>query len=184
MIPPALLVRALKVFLLTGLLGLGTLQPLSAQLELGGHALYNNVLDGTWGLGARVGVNVAPVGGALFQIQGTADLYFPDCGPGQSCDLADFQVNGIFFLTRTQPFEPYVGAGISIQPAKGSGLVLDAEKTEVGPAAFIGSTLGYWGRAEPFVEAKFLFKDQLDTQFLVQFGLVYELGKTTDEYGR
>jgi len=150
--------------------------------ELGVHASYNNITSGTWGMGARGAYNL-PAGGALFQIQATGDLYFPDCSVVGSCDLWDFQINGIFFLTRQRQYEPYLGGGISFQGATLTGAI-EADDTFIGPVAFIGTTLGFWGRAEPFIEGKWLFKstDAIPTQFVLQFGMVFELGRSTEAY--
>ena len=150
--------------------------------ELGVHASYSNITGGTWGLCARGAYNL-PAGDSLFQIQGTGDLYFPDCSGIGSCDLWDFQINAVFFLTRQRQYEPYLGGGVSFQGASLTGAIV-ADDTFIGPVAFIGTTLGFWGRAEPFVEGKWLFKsgDAMPTQFVLQFGMVFELGRPTDAY--
>ncbi len=144
----------------------------AAQWELGPQVQYNNVLGGTWAVGARVNYQAA----RTFQIQATGDYYFADCGSVGDCSLWDFQLNGIFFLTRQQAYEPYLGAGLSIQPFDLSGAINDSG-TATGPVVFIGSTLGFWGRTQPFVEGKWLFKGKdLSTQFAIEFGFIVELG--------
>jgi len=137
--------------------------------------MYNNALGGTWAVGGRVNYHVS----RMFALQGKGDLYFPDCGNVGSCSLADFQINAIFFMTRQQAYEPYLGAGFSIQPYELSGSIETGSQTATGPVAFIGTTLGFWGRTQPFLEGKWLFKGQdLSTQFLIEFGFTVELGRS------
>jgi hypothetical protein len=161
---------------LAGLLGLALLVPgdrAEAQFELGAQAMYNNVLGGTWAIGGRVNYQVA----SAFMLQGTGDLYFPDCGEVGTCNLADFQLNGIFFVTRQQAYEPYLGVGWSFQPYELAGAINTGSQWANGPVTFIGSTLGFWGRTQPFLEAKWLWKgEDLSTQFALEFGFTIELG--------
>lgn len=173
--------RPALVVLLLATLAPVSAAPVSAQWKLGAQGVFNNVLDGSWGLGGRVGFAVAPVGSTVLQLQGTGDIYFPDCGAGRSCDLADFQLNALFVLASTPPYEPYLGGGISLQPVTRTGVGGDLDKTEVGPVAIIGTRVGFWGRVEPFVEAKWLFKDELGSQFALEFGMVVELGRIVEE---
>lgn len=147
----------------------------AAQWELGPQAQYSNVFAGTWAVGARVNYHT----GRAFALQATGDLYLPDCGNLGDCNLWDLQINGIFFLTRQQAYEPYLGAGFSFQNYKFPDLGQTSSTSASGPVAIIGSTLGFWGRTQPFLEGKWLFKGKdLSTQFTIQFGFTVELGRS------
>ena len=149
-------------------------QAVKAQWELGAQAMYSNVLAGTWAVGARMNYHT----GRAFALQVKGDLYFPDCGQVGTCNLADLQASALFFLTRQQAYEPYLGAGLSIQPYELAGAINTGTQTANGPIVFIGSTLGFWGRTQPFIEGKWLFKGKdLSTQFLIEFGFTVELGR-------
>ncbi len=147
----------------------------SAQWEIGPQAQYSNVFAGTWAVGARVNYHTS----SAFALQATGDVYFPDCGNLGDCSLWDLQINGVFFLTRQQAYEPYLGAGFSFQNYKFPDLGQTSSTSASGPVAIVGSTLGFWGKTQPFLEAKWLFKGKdLSTQFTIEFGFTFELGRS------
>ena len=86
----------------------------SAQvLSLGGRVSWRpelsvNPEEGGFGLGVQATVGSPLVG---FRVQGTADLYFPDCGE-EDCDFREVGLN-VLFSPPIPVVAPYLGGGLA-----------------------------------------------------------------------
>jgi hypothetical protein len=138
-----------------------------AQLIAGVHlAQANDAFAGSFGLGARAGVDVPilPV-----QVVGVGEYFFPDCGAGD-CGLkgASLEANVALPLPILAPYVSLGWAWRELDP-----VTEDPSVNDSGPTVGLGTRLGL-GSLAPFFEARYEFVEAPEEQFLLRFGLQYQ----------
>lgn len=153
------------------ILAVGALAPqkAEAQVKFGAHVAYaNEVTDGAFGLGARVGID-PPV--LPFSFWAHGDYYFPD--EGESAVDLGYQTYGLDAHFSPLPFPlvtPYLSAGILFRRAS----VGDVSDTQTGFAAGIGADIGFLVAGTVQIRREFFSDtDSFGGQWVVRAGITF-----------
>jgi hypothetical protein len=139
----------------------------SAQIRVGLHAVQAmDVLDGTTGVGARVGIQT-PV--LPFDLFATGEYFLPDCPPGNDgCGLRGASIEANFRMM-VPLVRPYLTGGIAYREfTPGGG---ESRVSDTGVALGAGVDIGL-GRARLFGEGRYEFLKAPDRQMVVRIGLI------------
>ena len=141
-----------------------------AQLSVSADGTYNNnILNGSWGLGGRIGVELPRTRYFRWDLVGGAVWYFPSCGGG-TCDWWEAQGMLLFYRPAGSEFDPYFGAGFSYHTFKLVAATVD--DTDWGIDLLLGSKLGMWGPVQPYAEVRYKFMNEVPAnQFAFTFGV-------------
>jgi len=153
-----------------------------AQLRFGAHVAYGagtdnfsdaNAEDGTFGLGARLGLDVPAF---PLTVLGTVDYFFVDCGD-VDCGYQNFAVDANWALVPLEILELYVTGGVLLRRASIKGDVLgqpfDESATKTGFS--LGAGVSFNLIASAYLEARneFFSEDNGGNQILVRVGLLF-----------
>jgi len=142
----------------------------SQIVAVGGHVSLNKDIteDMTWGVGARGHLSLPLTG---MTIQGTADIFSPDCGPLE-CDFQEVSLNLLWSLPVPFVASPYFGAGIAVQNTEGQGDLGDQSDYGVNFLAGIILKGPTFSRFRPFVEVKYQMMQDFDPQTVFSGGIL------------
>jgi len=134
--------------------------------ELGGS-------DGSFGLGARVGI--APP--ALpFSFFGTVDYFFPDCGD-YDCGYQNFALDANFSPFPFPMFDIYATGGLLIRRSsvEGSFQGIDIDESSTATGFSIGAGVAFNFVASAYLEGRYeiLGDDDGGKQVLIRLGLLF-----------
>lgn len=146
----------------------------SAQvLAVGGQVPVNrNVAeDHIWGIGVRGQLRLPLTG---ITLQGTADLYSPDCG-APDCDFRQVSLNLLWSFPLLYFVKPYFGAGVAVQSREGGWSVEEAEDRGINFLAGMLLQGSSFQRFQPFVEAKYQAMREFGSQTVIAGGILLRI---------
>lgn len=135
-------------------------------VKFGVHvANATDVADGTWGLGARVGIDPPVMPLSFF---GTVDYFFPDCGDGD-CGYQNFAVDANFTPLPFPMVDVYLTGGLLLRRLS----IEDASETFTGFS--LGAGVAFNFVASAYLEARNEFFSDEDggNQILIRLGLLF-----------
>jgi hypothetical protein len=139
-----------------------------AQVGVGGDVSYNNnVTNGSWGFGGRVGVQLPNLGFASWKLLGSGVWYIPSCGFG-TCDWYELQGTLLFARPTQTKTAPYFGLGATYQRVNLQAATVD--DSFWGLDLLIGTPIGQWGPVLPYAEVRYKFMETIANQFAFLLG--------------
>jgi len=129
----------------------------------------------TFGVGARFGFVLSQSRSVTIAFEAVAEYLFPPCDV-VDCDVIALQGNFLFRRQVASYAEAYGGAGIAFQAFSLEDGDLSYEGNDLGVNLVVGTQAGQPGKIRPFLEVRFTFMDELETQAGVSLGLRIPVG--------
>lgn len=163
------------------ILAVGALAPqkAEAQLKFGAHAAYaDQVNDGAFGLGARVGIDPPLL---PFSFWAHGDYYFVDDVTGTNTDASQgYQTFGADAHFSPLPFPlitPYLSGGVLVRRSTLDGTILgetiDDSSTNTGFAIGLGADVGFLVSGTVQIRREFFSDENGGDQWVVRAGITF-----------